>query len=279
MTLEPPPAEIGRGLSEDEHQSLLVAMQRLRHRSFAAGLADLAAQPVDATMKLLPRSLTGLLGRVVRSAVFKGLEVAADSLGDDAVEAPSDLHGKIVTGVTGGLGGFFGLAALPFELPLTTVLMLRVIAGIARSEGEDLSTAEARLACLEVFALGGGGVGRDGRGIDYFAVRAMLARLTADAATLVVERGALNASSPAISRFVAEIVARFGLVVSERVAATAVPVIGALGGATINVLFMDHFQRLARGHFAIRRLERAHGVETIRRQYEAEASRHTEAGA
>jgi hypothetical protein len=57
--------------------------------------------------------------------------------------------------LSGAIGGAFGLTALAVELPLSTAIMLRSIADIARSEGEDLTMVESRLACLEVFALGG----------------------------------------------------------------------------------------------------------------------------
>jgi len=52
-----------------------------------------------------------------------------------------------------GFGGLFGAASLPIELPVTTILILRAIADIARHHGEDLSTIEGRLACVEVFAM------------------------------------------------------------------------------------------------------------------------------
>jgi hypothetical protein len=159
------------------------------------------------------------------------------------------------------------MMALPIELPLTTTLMLRSIAEIARDEGEDLRKIESALACVEVFALGARGQAERIE-VDYFAVRAVLAKVTADVAAIVVERTALNASSPIIGRLIGEIVGRFGLVVTERAAASAVPIIGAVGGATVNMVFMDHFQRIARGHFIIRRLERIYGVETIRALYQ-----------
>ena len=54
----------------------------------------------------------------------------------------------------------------------------------------------------------------------------------------------------------------------EKVAAPAVPVIGAAGGALINTLFLDHFQDMARGHFIVRRLERVYGHEIIKKAYE-----------
>jgi len=57
-------------------------------------------------------------------------------------------------------------------------------------------------------------------------------------------------------RLVTRIASRFGVVVSEKAAAEAVPILGAAGGATINLLFINHFQSMARGHFIVRSLER-----------------------
>jgi hypothetical protein len=48
----------------------------------------------------------------------------------------------------------------------------------------------------------------------------------------------------------------------------AVPAIGAAGGAAINLLFIDHFQDMAPGHFIVRKLERAYGAELVRAEYE-----------
>jgi hypothetical protein len=67
---------------------------------------------------------------------------------------------------------------------------------------------------------------------------------------------------------IAQVAARFGVVVSKKVAAQAVPLLGAAGGGAINVLFMNHFQQVARGHFIVRRLERAYSPEFIRTEYE-----------
>jgi hypothetical protein len=50
-------------------------------------------------------------------------------------------------------------------------------------------------------------------------------------------------------------------------AAQAVPLVGAFGGAMINTIFIDHFQNMGKGHFTIRRLERLHGPEEVRRAY------------
>jgi hypothetical protein len=58
------------------------------------------------------------------------------------------------------------------------------------------------------------------------------------------------------------------LVVTQKVAAQALPVVGALGGAAVNYAFIEHFQDVARGHFTVRRLERLYGKDKIRTEYD-----------
>jgi hypothetical protein len=56
--------------------------------------------------------------------------------------------------------------------------------------------------------------------------------------------------------------------VSQKVAAGALPIIGAVGGAAVNAAFMDHFQAVAQAHFTVRRLERAYGRDAVHVAYE-----------
>jgi EcsC protein family len=100
--------------------------------------------------------------------------------------------------------------------------------------------------------------------VGYYAARTLISEYTGEVAAYIMERGAVDASAPVVSNLVSEIVSRFGLVVSDKVAAGAVPIIGAAFGATINVIFMDHFQKIAKGHFTLRRLERSYGRASIR---------------
>ncbi|MGO4715828.1 EcsC family protein [Bradyrhizobium sp. 2TAF24] len=255
-----------------DRTALQLAVKHLENPNFAARLADYAGVPVNRVLGLLPKAANRQIGTMVRSAVMKGLDVAIDTLDDEPPPAPATWFSSFLAGVTGGVSGLFGFAALPVELPLTTTFMLRAIAAIARHEGEDLSRIEARLACLEVFAFG---TKRDMDKVDmgYYAARALISKYTNDVAAMAFERGAVDASAPVVTSLVSEIVSRFGLVVSDKVAAGALPVLGALGGATVNVIFMDHFQRIAQGHFTLRRLERAYGPSTVRMHYAELAAR------
>jgi hypothetical protein len=261
------PAEAPRRLSGPELKALRRAVVLLEYPNFAGRLADYAGHPVDRMLHMMPKVASDRLNRAIEAAMMRCLTLAIGSIAPGAKRPPALQASSLLAGINGAVSGFFGIAMLPIELPLTTTLMLRAIADTARHHGEDLARLEVRLACLEVFALGR----RETRGrmdIGYYATRTLLGRLANEASAFLLERGAASASAPAVSRFIAEIAARFGLVVSERIAASAVPVLGALGGATVNVIFMNHFQRVAQGHFLVRRLERRYGADTVRRHYE-----------
>jgi hypothetical protein len=197
----------------------------------------------------------------------RALEAALATLEDTPRMLSMDALHKGVVATTGAIGGAFGLAALGIELPISTVVMLRSIADIARSEGESVRAIDTKLACFEVFALGGRAHGDDASDAGYYAVRAGLTRAIAEAARHMAERGLTLEGAPALVRLIAAISSRFGVVVSEKIAAQAVPVVGAAGGALVNTLFIDHFQNMARGHFIVRRLERTYGRDEVERAY------------
>jgi hypothetical protein len=96
----------------------------------------------------------------------------------------------------------------------------------------------------------------------------MLAKSVTEAARFIAERGIVEEGSPVLVRFITQVASRFGVAVSQKVAAQALPVVGALGGATVNYVFIEHFQDVARGHFIVRRLERAYGKDVVRTEYE-----------
>ena len=253
-------------------QALQRAIMNLENHDFAARLADYAGRPISKALRLMPKAATVRFNKVVETAILNSLNIAIRSIEPNSKRPPAQRAASVLAGLSGGVSGFFGIAALPIELPVTTTLMLRAIADIARHHGEDLSTLEARLACVEVFALGVPEADRN-MGLSYYASRALISRLAANATTVFVDRGVANLSTPVVSSLVTEIAARFGMVVTERSAASALPVLGAVGGATVNVIFMNHFQRVARGHFAIRRLERHYGPNVVRQLYHAHAKR------
>lgn len=256
-------------LSNEDLEMLRDAKALLENPSLAARIANALGTPIEKGLRLLPASAADIINHSTRTALEKALQLAVTSLDRRTLRAPSNLLHKIVVAGTGAGGGAFGLAGLPVELPFSTVVMLRSIADVARSEGELIGMPEARLACMEVFALGGRAVSDDATETGYFAVRAALQQVLAEAAQHIAQKGVAQQGAPALVRVIAQIASRFGIVVSEKVAAQAIPIIGAAGGAFVNVLFIDHYQDIARGHFVIRRLERKYGPEPVRMDYDS----------
>ena len=253
-------------ISNGDLTDLRLARQLLENPSLAARIANAIGMPVEKFLGLLPDGVSDVVLTATNRALTQALNISISSLGERRLHRESAGH-KAVVAITGAVGGAFGLAALPLELPASTIVMLRSIASIARSEGESFESTEARLACLQVFSLGGPGQQDDAVESGYFAVRAALATAMTDAAHYIAGHGVAQKGAPALVRLMAQIAARFGIPVSQKILAQSVPVIGAAGGAGINLVFMDHFEKLARGHFVIRRLERKYGSGMVRTAY------------
>jgi hypothetical protein len=254
-------------LSAADQEALAAAVRRLESPSLAGRLAALAGKPVGLIQRALPAAASTAVATVTKHALERALDVALFSLKNRRLTGGRKLHSGLAC-TSGAIGGAFGLPALAVELPVTTMIMLRAIAAIARDEGEDLADPRTGLACLEVFALGASGPDREVPERDYFAVRALLARGVVEVADFAVDKGTVREAAPAVVRFLAQIASRFGIVVSQKMMAQAVAVVGAVGGAAVNLAFIEHFQELARGHFTIRRLERAYGADAVRAEYD-----------
>jgi hypothetical protein len=272
-------------LSAADRADLERAMRDLEGKSLAIKLCAVLGRRVTAMATIVPPQLAEAAARTAEAAVRSGLSLALRSLAGKPLRDRRRMH-KSIAVLAGAAGGAFGFSTLAVELPLSTTIMLRSIADIARSEGHDLSEPGAALSCLEVFALGGrigsdprvefpDSAGEDSRlagGVaaetGYFALRAILARSVTDAIRYLGGRGIVSEAAPALVRLIAQMSAHFGVAVSQKLVVQSVPLIGAAGGAAINYIFADHFQTVARGHFTVLRLERRYGAEIVRAEYE-----------
>jgi len=246
---------------------LKTAVNLLENPGLIAKVSDVVGTPIEYFLNKLPQGAGDKITRVTHSSLMAAVSMAVKTMNPGDQRKPRSRSHVAIAGLAGGVGGAFGLVALPIELPITTTVIMRSIADIARSEGEDLWNVESRLACLEVFAMGGPSEEDDAAESGYFAVRTALAQAVSEAAKYVAKRAVMEDGAPVIVRLLAQIAARFNTVVGEKIMAQGVPIVGALGGATINVLFIEHFQDMARGHFIVRRLERKYGEVEVRKTY------------
>ena len=235
------------GLDAEARRELASALARIeRGRGLIVRLADMLGGTVSMVSRMgLQRFGIGgfaqeKVGEVARAALSRAYDVAILGL-DRSPASRSRLARAAVIG-SGAFSGFIGLIGFLPDATFTTLAIMREIARIAAIEGEDLSSEEARRACLEVFAL------RNEAGeseTDYFSAR-------------------FSVQGGAVAGLIAEAGRRFGVVLGEKFSLQAVPIAGAVAGASLNAAFLDHYRNLARAHFTIRRLERTYGRAIVR---------------
>jgi hypothetical protein len=261
---------IPMSIEPDDLDTLHSAYLILEHPSLAARLTSVVGTPIEIVYHLLPKKWYRRIHDTAEVAITKALETAVSSIRSDHHEASAhEIYFKALAAGSGGVGGFFGLPGLLLEVPVTTTLMLRGIAEIARDEGENVFEPETQLACVQVFALGGKTEMDDAADTGYYGVRFALSAYMTAALAEVAAHGFEVESGPIVLKAINAIASRFGVAISQRAAVQMLPIVGAVGGATVNTIFMHHFQSMARAHFTVRRLERKYGEEFVRVQYEA----------
>ena len=261
-------------LRPEELSDLQRAKQILENPGFAMKVAGYIGKPIEFAIDKIDSET---LNQATSKALGKALDIAIGSLNEENGTTPSNLKHKMLAGGSGAVGGFFGLAALAIELPVSTTIMLRSIADVAQSQQHDLNDMETRLACLEVFSLGSTKSSDDDAGESaYFAARATLAfemraalQSVSHMSSKAIQDALAKGQMPILIKFINTIASRFGIVVSEKMAAQTIPLVGAAGGAAINLMFIDHFQDMAEGHFIVKRLEKKYGREKIEALYKS----------
>jgi hypothetical protein len=277
-------------LSDEDRRFLQEAAEYLENPGFLIQVTNLVGKPAEFVINALPGSMQRIVAGTTQKALHSAMEWAVWSLPDrSAVESPADdenaakvaslqrrdaRHHTAVTAVTGAVGGFFGLPGAAVEIPLTTTVMLRSIARIAADSGARLDDPATRLQCLAVFSLGSQPL--EEMESAYLTTRIGLAMALNKASQFLATGSARElgealskGTAPILVRLINEIATRFQIVVSEKLAAQALPVMGAAMGALLNTAFTEHFNSVARYHFGILRLERQHGQQPVQDAYRA----------
>jgi hypothetical protein len=196
-------------MTPEDSAALARAVQSLERPGFAARLANMAGKPVELIGGVLPATVQHTISTATTKALQSALKVALRTM-QVGPQGRSRLVHKVLATASGAAGGAFGLATLPIELPVSTIIMLRSIAEIARNEGEDPSDPEAALSCIQVFALGGRAGSNDASESGYLLCGAC-SRSVTEAARFVAERGLIEEGAPVVVRFITQVASRFGV--------------------------------------------------------------------
>lgn len=213
-------------------------LTRLANRYRAAAglgvqLLNMLGGTAETLLDRLPANVRKGLGTAVDQALRVAMNAAQKSR--KAVPDQSERVNRIVTTAMGAAGGLGGLPTALVELPMTTTLLLRAIQGVAVEYGFDPATENVQFDCIQVFAAAGPLASDDGADMGFVSVR-------------------LGLSSGAMTKLIAIVTPRLAAVLGQKLAAQAVPVLGAVAGATANYVYTSYYQEIAHVHFGLRRL-------------------------
>jgi hypothetical protein len=199
---------------------------------------NLLGKQAEGLLDMLPRAVREGLEGATAKALEQSFDIAARSRG--RIRDGSDWVNRAVTLGTGAAGGFGGLGTALAELPVTTTVILRAIQGIADEHGFDPARPEIRAACLRTFAAAGPLDDDDGADLSFLTMR-----LTVTGAT--------------IKNLIAKVAPRLAVPLGQKLAAQAVPIIGAAAGAATNYVYTTYYQDMARVQFGLMRLSEQTG--------------------
>ena len=225
----------------------------------SAEVAELARRykrangPVIRLVNRLGGTLEGQLAALpdgVRSQIERLTAQALETSYGIASRAP-DLgqRGPMVAAIaTGAAGGAGGLATSLAELPVTVTLFLNTIRSVAREAGLDPDEDWVRQECLQVFAAGSPLAQDDGVNTSFVASRLAL-------------------SGSAVQNLITTIAPKLAAVLGQKLAAQAVPVLGAVSGAALNAAFLSYYREIARVRFALVKLGQVHGTDAVEAEF------------
>lgn len=197
---------------------------------------------LEGQLSALPDGVRGQIERLTAQALETsyGLAGRAPDLGE---------RGPMVAAIAAGAaGGSGGLATAVAELPVTVTVFLNAIRAVARESGLDPDEDWVRAECLQIFAAGSPLKQDDGVNTSFVASRLALTGST-------------------VQNLIAAIAPKLATVLGQKLAAQAVPVIGAVSGAALNAAFLSYYREIARVRFALLKLAQRHGTEAVQAEF------------
>uniref|UniRef100_A4WQ71 Staphylolytic protease PREPROENZYME LASA n=1 Tax=Cereibacter sphaeroides (strain ATCC 17025 / ATH 2.4.3) TaxID=349102 RepID=A4WQ71_CERS5 len=202
---------------------------------------------LEERMALLPAALQRQIETVTRRALEQSHRIAA------AGRAAPDLGRRAtpaLVALTGAAGGAGGLATSIAELPVTITVIMHAIRRAAEAEGFDPDDPAIRVECLRIFGAGSPLKRDDGVNTSFIGARIAL-------------------SGAAVSKVVASVAPRLAAALGQKLMAQAVPVLGAVTGATLNAAYLSYYREIAEIRFALLRLAQTHGPERVLTEFQS----------
>lgn len=197
-------------------------------------LLNLLGAQADGLVDSLPRPVRDRLEGATEVALKQAMKAAHGSRRVIKPGQPNWLQTAVATSM-GAAGGLGGVGTALAELPLTTTVLLRTIQDVAEELEFDPISDNVQFDCIQVFAAAGPLAHDDGADLGFLGARMAL-------------------SSGGMQKLMAWVAPRLAAVFGQKLAAQAVPVLGAVAGAATNYAFINYYREMAHVHFGLRRL-------------------------
>ena len=230
-----------------------IAALAVRHARAGRGVMSLLNKlggKVEGQMALLPAPVQDKVLWLTQSALERSYGLAAASGRMGRIGGGGHMA---LAGLSGAAGGMGGLPSAVAELPVTITLILRAIQEVAREHGFDPADEAIRRETLRVFAAGGPLKADDGVNTSFIGAR-------------------LTLTGPALHKMIATVAPKLAAALGQKLAAQAVPVLGAVAGAGLNLAFVRYYREIAHVRFALLRLAQSHDPERVSRAFARSAS-------
>lgn len=205
---------------------------------------------LEKQMAAIPASVQVRIAKLTEGALATGWALANAR----GVPDPGRRGSLAAAMASGGAGGAGGLLASAAELPVTITLILHAIRREAVLAGFDPDDPVIRAECLQVFAAGSPLAGDDGVNTSFISAR-------------------LTLTGPALQTLIATVAPKLAAVMTQKLAAQAVPLLGAVTGAALNAVFMTWYREVAAIRFALLRLSQGHGEARVLEAFRVETAR------
>ncbi|MGR3762100.1 EcsC family protein [Roseobacteraceae bacterium NS-SX3] len=219
---------------KDIEAELDALAQRYRNAGgYGIELLNLLGSRAENLLDRLPGPVREGLGGATEQALHLAMRGASRSR--RFVPDQSTGVNRAVSAAMGAAGGAAGLPGALVELPATTAFLLRTIQGEAAKLGFNPEAQSVTFDCVQVFSAAGPLAHDDGSDLGFLTLR-------------------LSLSGGAMQKLMAHVVPKLSVVLGQKLAAQAVPVLGAVAGATTNYIYSGYYQEMAQVHFGLRRL-------------------------
>lgn len=208
--------------------------------------------PVMAVLNRFGGQLEAQLGHLP-----EGFRDRIEAVTASALEAAYGLsrHGKKLPGsgnrgtfamalATGAAGGAGGLPSAVAELPVTIMVLFHAIRREAEKLGFDPDDPWIAAEALRTFGSGSPIADDDGINTSFFSARLAL-------------------TGPALQKTIAIVAPRLAAALGQKLAAQAVPILGAVSGAALNAAFLRYYREMAAIRFGLLRLSESHGAAAV----------------